>query len=121
MLNQAMCTCPTQIVLVHALGCNSLAALLWLLLLLLLVLQLLLLLLQMECACQLTWALLMQDPVLFSGSLRSNMDPDGSWPDPKLWEALQAVQLKNAVLKVRFVITSCQQQSYKPSRIFLAC
>ena len=44
--------------------------------------------------------LLMQDPVLFSGSLRSNMDPEGSWPDHKLWEALQAVQLKEAVTKV---------------------
>jgi len=45
----------------------------------------------------------MQDPVLFSGSLRSNMDPEGSWPDHKLWEALAAVQLKEAVVKV-----SCQ-------------
>lgn len=47
--------------------------------------------------------MLMQDPVLFSGSLRSNMDPEGAWPDYKLWEALAAVQLKEAVVKV-----SCQ-------------
>lgn len=45
-------------------------------------------------------AIIPQDPVLFSGSLRSNMDPEGSWPDHKLWEALQAVQLKDAVVKV---------------------
>ena len=31
------------------------------------------------------------------------MDPEGSWPDHKLWEALAAVQLKEAVVKV-----SCQ-------------
>lgn len=42
----------------------------------------------------------MQDPVLFSGSLRSNMDPEGRWPDHRLWEALTAVQLKEAVMKV---------------------
>ena len=42
----------------------------------------------------------LQDPVLFSGSLRSNMDPEGAWPDHKLWEALAAVQLKEAVTKV---------------------
>ncbi|DBA75192.1 TPA: hypothetical protein ACH3X1_010497 [Trebouxia sp. C0004] len=45
-------------------------------------------------------AIIPQDPVLFSGSLRSNMDPEGSWPDHKLWEALAAVQLKEAVVKV---------------------
>ena len=44
--------------------------------------------------------MLTQDPVLFSGSLRSNMDPEGAWPDHKLWEALAAVQLKEAVVKV---------------------
>lgn len=49
----------------------------------------------------LTAALVLQDPVLFSGSLRSNMDPEAAWPDHKLWEALQAVQLKDAVVKVR--------------------
>lgn len=39
--------------------------------------------------------------MLFSGSLRSNMDPEDTWPDHKLWEALAAVQLKEAVVKVR--------------------
>ena len=27
------------------------------------------------------------------------MDPESRWPDHKLWEALQAVQLKEAVTK----------------------
>jgi len=38
-----------------------------------------------------------QDPVLFSGSLRSNMDPAGTQPDASLWAALKAVQLGGAV------------------------
>ena len=37
-----------------------------------------------------------QDPVLFSGTLRSNLDPWGAHPDAKLWQALEAVQLKAA-------------------------
>ena len=63
---------------------------------------------QLDCMCEtahmsnfLQYWLLLQDPVLFSGSLRSNMDPENAWPDHKLWEALEAVQLKDAVSKVR--------------------
>ncbi|KAG2491020.1 hypothetical protein HYH03_010696 [Edaphochlamys debaryana] len=37
------------------------------------------------------------DPVLFSGTLRSNLDPCGSLPDSRLWEVLGAVQLRGAV------------------------
>ena len=48
--------------------------------------------------------ILVQDPVLFSGSLRSNMDPEGAWPDHKLWESLEAVQLKDAVSKVSLAV-----------------
>ena len=39
----------------------------------------------------------MQDPVLFSGTLRSNMDPKGKADDARLWEVLRAVQLGPAV------------------------
>ena len=49
-----------------------------------------------------------QDPVLFSGTLRSNMDPEGVWPDHKLWEALKAVQLNDAVVKVCIAALSLQ-------------
>ena len=41
-----------------------------------------------------------QDPVLFSGSLRSNMDPAGTQPDAALWAALKAVQLGGAVARL---------------------
>lgn len=54
----------------------------------------------------------MQDPVLFSGSLRSNMDPEGAWPDHKLWGALAAVQLKEAVVKVSYRLIRNSLQGY---------
>lgn len=38
-----------------------------------------------------------QDPVLFSGSCRSNLDPWGRYADHELWEALASVQLKGVV------------------------
>lgn len=38
-----------------------------------------------------------QDPVLFSGSVRYNLDPFHEYADEALWNALDAVQLKSAV------------------------
>ncbi|XP_019616414.1 PREDICTED: multidrug resistance-associated protein 4-like [Branchiostoma belcheri] len=38
-----------------------------------------------------------QDPVLFSGSLRRNLDPFNDFTDQQLWSALEEVQLKQAV------------------------
>jgi len=38
-----------------------------------------------------------QDPVLFSGSLRKNLDPSNQYGDSELWNALEEVQLKEAV------------------------
>ena len=35
-----------------------------------------------------------QDPVLFSGSLRKNLDPFGEYDDQTLWNALEDVKLK---------------------------
>ena len=34
-----------------------------------------------------------QDPVLFSGSLRRNLDPFEEFPDTDLWEALEEVRM----------------------------
>jgi len=39
-------------------------------------------------------AIIPQDPVLFSGSMRSNLDPWGKFDDAALWAALEASQLK---------------------------
>ena len=38
--------------------------------------------------------------MLFSGSLRSNMDPRGAHPDAALWAVLKAVQLGGAVRRL---------------------
>ena len=38
-----------------------------------------------------------QDPVLFSGSMRYNLDPFDEYSDAELWEVLEQVQLKAAV------------------------
>ncbi|XP_015596918.1 multidrug resistance-associated protein 4 isoform X2 [Cephus cinctus] len=39
-----------------------------------------------------------QDPVLFSGTLRRNLDPFNEFSDRSLWEVLEEVELKEAVL-----------------------
>lgn len=41
-----------------------------------------------------------QDPVLFSGTLRRNLDPFNEFPDSDLWEALEEVELKEAVVTI---------------------
>ena len=38
-----------------------------------------------------------QDPVLFSGTMRYNLDPFDKYTDAELWEALEQVQLKSSV------------------------
>ncbi|CAH1382841.1 unnamed protein product [Tenebrio molitor] len=38
-----------------------------------------------------------QDPLLFLGSLRKNLDPFGQYPDHQLWTALDEFQLKEVV------------------------
>lgn len=38
-----------------------------------------------------------QEPVLFSGSMRYNLDPFNEYLDDKLWSALEEVKLKDAV------------------------
>ena len=43
---------------------------------------------------------LVQDPVLFSGSMRSNMDPWERHTDSQLWQVLRQVQLSGAVRKL---------------------
>lgn len=34
-----------------------------------------------------------QDPILFKGSLRSNLDPFDKYPDDKIWESLRKTKL----------------------------
>ena len=42
-------------------------------------------------------AVITQDPVLFGGSLKKNMDPFSQYTDHQLWTALEEVQLKAVV------------------------
>ena len=39
----------------------------------------------------------MQDPVLFSGTLRVNLDPFESYSDEDVWRALESAHLRNFV------------------------
>ena len=41
-----------------------------------------------------------QDPVLFSGSLRKNLDPSGDYNDQQMWNALEAAKLKECISKL---------------------
>lgn len=41
-----------------------------------------------------------QDPVLFSGTLRRNIDPFGMYPDYLLWRALDDVELKDSINEI---------------------
>ncbi|KAM9312905.1 ATP-binding cassette sub-family C member 9 [Gastrophryne carolinensis] len=42
-------------------------------------------------------SIILQDPILFSGSIRLNLDPECLCTDDRLWEALEIAQLKNLV------------------------
>uniref|UniRef100_UPI00358FFAEC ATP-binding cassette sub-family C member 9-like n=1 Tax=Myxine glutinosa TaxID=7769 RepID=UPI00358FFAEC len=43
------------------------------------------------------FSIILQDPVLFSGSIRFNLDPEDKCTDSMLWEALEIAQLKQVV------------------------
>lgn len=46
-----------------------------------------------------------QDPVLFSATIRSNLDPFNKCSDDELWKALEAVELKPSVPSLDFIVT----------------
>ena len=52
-----------------------------------------------------------QDPFLFSGSLRKNLDPFGEFSDADLWAALEDVKLKDSIADsaggLDFIVMDC--------------
>lgn len=46
-----------------------------------------------------------QDPVLFSESVRYNLDPFGKYSDDQLWRSLEDVELKSSVESLDFQVT----------------
>lgn len=56
-------------------------------------------------------AIIPQDPVLYSGSLRSNLDPFEQYSDDDIWTSLKRVHLAESVLKwgsgLDFVVSEC--------------
>lgn len=44
-------------------------------------------------------AIIPQEPTLFTGTIRSNLDPFDEHPDDKLWKVLEEVQLKSKLEK----------------------
>ncbi|KAF5303202.1 hypothetical protein FQA39_LY10115 [Lamprigera yunnana] len=46
-----------------------------------------------------------QDPVLFNGNIRDNLDPYKQFVDKDLWDALQQVEMKEAITSLTYEIT----------------
>ncbi|XP_044266441.1 ATP-binding cassette subfamily C member 4-like [Tribolium madens] len=50
-------------------------------------------------------AIIPQDPVLFSGTIRSNIDPIGLYTDEEIWKAIKTANLKNLFPSLDYQIT----------------
>lgn len=51
-------------------------------------------------SCRSRLAIIPQDPFLFSGSIRENLDPQGKWTDAELHEVLEQCHLRDAVTQM---------------------
>lgn len=46
-----------------------------------------------------------QDPVLFSATIRYNLDPFDAYSDEEIWKALEVVELKSEINGLQFMVT----------------
>ncbi|RZC40830.1 uncharacterized protein BDFB_005146, partial [Asbolus verrucosus] len=49
-------------------------------------------------------AIIPQDPILFTGSIRSNIDPTGRYKDEEIWKAIETAKLKELVPSLDYQI-----------------
>lgn len=47
-----------------------------------------------------------QEPTLFIGTIRTNLDPFNQYSDNELWDALESVQLKDTVKEMKLGLSS---------------
>eukprot|EP00106_Octopus_bimaculoides_P007974 XP_014775416.1 PREDICTED: multidrug resistance-associated protein 5-like [Octopus bimaculoides] len=52
-----------------------------------------------------------QDPVLFSGTIRYNLDPFSEYSDEKLWESLEKVQIKSKIMSMEHCLDSMVEEN----------
>nr|XP_023024510.1 probable multidrug resistance-associated protein lethal(2)03659 [Leptinotarsa decemlineata] len=63
-------------------------------------------------------AIIPQDPVLFSGTARTNLDPFREFEDEELWSVLEKVDLKNSISNLDNVIGSVSNFSCGQKQLF---
>ncbi|XP_066258501.1 ATP-binding cassette sub-family C member 4-like [Euwallacea similis] len=61
-----------------------------------------------------------QDPILFSGTIRSNIDPLNRYPDCTIWDALDKVQMKGSISSLQQAITD-HGKNYSSGQRQLLC
>ncbi len=49
-------------------------------------------------------AMIPQDPTLFAGTIRFNLDPMGEFSDVQLWDVLEKTYLKHTVVRLKQVV-----------------